>query len=306
MDLLHKTEVTPDQIDHLGHMNVQYYAAHARTGAEGLLASLGLVGDQQRTVVQRDTYVRHHREQLVGAALEVRGGVLEVSSDRVRLYEELVNATTNEVAATFVLSFELADRATRDRVAIERTVLQAAQHVLVALPAHGQSRSIELDEDPTERAPLLGVLRDRGLAMRQVRTIDPVECDEDGFVFRLAISELVWGGEPLPGREFRPLEPVAGGGQMGFATMETRATWARPARAGDRVQSFGAELDIQAKTMLSRNWLLDVDQGDLIAVFSVVNVAFDITTRRAIVIPDDVRRRLDGRFHADLGSVPAS
>ena len=33
VDVLYKTEVTPDQIDHLGHMNVRYYGAHARTGA---------------------------------------------------------------------------------------------------------------------------------------------------------------------------------------------------------------------------------------------------------------------------------
>ena len=98
MDVLHKTEVIPDQIDHLGHMNVRFYGEHARTGAEQLLASIGLVADDSRAVFGRDVYVRHHREQLVGAALEVRGGVLDASSDRIRLYEELVNREADEVA----------------------------------------------------------------------------------------------------------------------------------------------------------------------------------------------------------------
>ena len=55
MDVLHKTEVTPDQIDHLGHMNVRYYIAHARTGAEALLASIVLTSDDRQVVVGRDT-----------------------------------------------------------------------------------------------------------------------------------------------------------------------------------------------------------------------------------------------------------
>jgi acyl-CoA thioester hydrolase len=302
VDLLHKTEVTPDQIDHLGHMNVQYYGAHARTGAAGLLASLGLTSDERQTVVQRDTYVRHHREQLVGAPLEVRGGVLDASTARIRLYEELVGAATDEVAASFVLAFEVVDRGSRERVAIAEAVVEAAGQDTVSVPPHGRPRSIDLDADPTERAPSIEVLRQRGLELRRVRTVDPAVCDQDGFALPTAIAELVWGGEPAPGREFRPLEPLEDGALMGFATMETRTTWARFPRAGDRVQSFAAELDIQSKTMLSGHWLFDAERGDLLATFAVVNVAFDIDARRAIVIPDAVRRRLERRYHPDLGS----
>jgi acyl-CoA thioester hydrolase len=301
VDVLFETEVTPDQIDHLGHMNVRYYAAHARAGAERLFATLGLVPDEGRTVVQRDSYVRHHREQLVGARLEVRGAVLSASSDGVRVYEELVNAQTDEVAATFVLSFETSDRATRDRVGIEDAVVAAARAATTTLPDHGKPRSISLDEDPAARAPTLDVLRHHDLALRQVRPIDPAECDVDGYVLALAVPELVWGGEPVPGRAFRPLEELADGGQMGFATMETRATWVRLARVGERVQSFGAELEIREKTMLGRHWLLDVERGDLVAVFSVVSLAFDTATRRAVVIPDEVRRRMVSRLHPEFG-----
>ena len=104
---------------------------------------------------------------------------------------------------------------------------------------------------------------------------ESAEPDEDGVVPPTSIPELIWGGEPVAGAEFRPLEPLSGGGSMGFATMETRSTWAPAARWATRVQSFHAELDIQAKTMLTRHWLYDVDRAELVAV-SVVNVAFQI------------------------------
>lgn len=300
MDVLLITEVDPDQIDHLGHMNVMYYGTHARSGAERLLASVGLAPNEGRAVFQRDTYVRHHREQLEGAALEVRGAFLAASGDRVDLYEELVNAQNGDVAATFALSFELTDRLTRDRVSIDEGIVDAARAALTTLPEHGRPRSLSLDEDPIERAPTLDVVRENDLALRHVRMIDAAECDENGFVPATALPPLVWGGDSVAGREFRPLEPLAGGSQMGFATMETRATWARAARAGDQVQSYGAGVDIKEKTMVSRHWLFDVEQGDLLAVLSVVNLAFDLSTRRSTVIPDEVRERMASRLHPEL------
>ena len=41
MKVLHQTVVTPDQIDHLGHMNVRFYGVAARHGARALLGALG-------------------------------------------------------------------------------------------------------------------------------------------------------------------------------------------------------------------------------------------------------------------------
>lgn len=297
MDVLHKTEVTADQIDHLGHMNVRYYGEHARTAAVGLLASLGLDPDAPGAPVQRDTYTRHHREQLEGAPLEVRGGVLDATPERIRLYEELVNADTGDVAAAFVLGFAVP---AGEASPLTDEVLDAARSIAVAVPEHGRPRSISVDDEPGAGAPTLAVLRDRNLAMRLPRTVTAADAGGRAAVAPNALAELVWGGEPAPGREFRPLEPTSDGRQIGFAILETRATWRRDASVGDRVQSFGAELDIASKTMLSRNWLVDVERDELIGVFTVVNIAFDVGARRAVVIPDDVRRRLGRRLHPDL------
>jgi acyl-CoA thioesterase FadM len=220
------------------------------------------------------------------------------------VYEELVNPAADEVAATFVLAFDLVDRTSHEPVPIDEAVVRAARADTVTIPDYGRPRSISLDEDQTGSAPALEEMRERGLAIRQVRLIDDsVEADEDGVVSSAWLGELVWGGEPVPGGDFRPLEELPDGGTMGFATMETRSAWARPARRGDRVQSFAAQIDIQAKTMLSRHWLYDVDRAELIAVFTVVNVAFDTTARRAIVIPDVVRERIGQRLHPDLAGL---
>jgi acyl-CoA thioester hydrolase len=307
VDVLHEAEVTPDQIDHLGHMNVRFYAEYARTGAQHLLRSFGVdelaygEGALEGCVsLLQDTYVRHHREQLVGAPLQIRGGVLDASAHAIRIYEELANTTTGELAASFVLRFELADRATRTHVPFGAEVIDAALGSTVEMSERGRPRSISIDEDVAATSPTLTLARERDLAHRLERTIAIDECDDDGFVSTLALPELIWGGEPVPGRAFRPLEPLPGGGEMGFATLETRATWTRSVRAGARVLSCSAMVAMESKTMLTRNWLFDLDRGYAVGVFSVVNVAFDTGSRRAIVIPDEVRDRFARGFHPDL------
>ncbi len=252
MDVLYETEVTPDQIDHLGHMNVMFYGLHARVGADRLLASMGVTEDDDQVVIQRDSIVRHLHEQLVGSPLAVRGGVLHAAPDQaVRLYQELVNTATDEVAATFVSRFEAADRRRREPMPLDPAALDAARRKLVTPPAERLPRTIDIDQDPTVPAPSLAhppgagpghadpAAHRRGRRRRRRR----------GAVHQLAM--LIWGGQAAPGREFQPLADLADGVQMGFATLESRATWARPARAGDQVQSFGAEIDLRAKTLVT-------------------------------------------------------
>jgi acyl-CoA thioesterase FadM len=298
MDVLYRTEVTPDQIDHLGHLNVRYYGMHARAAAEGYLAARGT---PPASVVQRDTYVRHHHEQFVGSPLEVRGGVLDARPDRIRLYEELVNADTGDLAASFVLAFE--------PTGTPAPALDAAEDggpaAWVELPPHGRPRSISLDEEVLGGWPTLDVMRERDLAHRQERTIVAEEAGADGVVPASSMPDLVWGGQPTPGRAFQLFHELPGGGQMGLATMETRATWARPVLVGDRVQSFAAGLTVGEKTLLTRCWLFDVARGDVLGVFTVLNLAFDTTARRSVVIPEDARRRFVAGLQPDLVAPPA-
>ncbi len=301
MELLHSTEVTPDQIDHLGHMNVRFYGMHAATGARVLAASLGLLDDGDRALVHRDHYVRHHHEQLVGAPLEVHGGVVDVDAGRVRLYEELRNVDTGDVAAAFVVGLEVVDRATRAAVAIPGGVARAAASRLVAIGEHGTPRSIRLDEDVHASAPALAELQRRGLAMREVRAITEAEADGDGYVEAVRLPDLVWGGIPTEGAAFEPFHEGPDGIRIGWATMEMRFTWGQMPRVGDRVQSFGAEVSLAAKTMVSRHWVLDVDDGTVAGTFTIVSLAFDVAARRAVEIPDHVRARLTENLHEDLG-----
>jgi acyl-CoA thioesterase FadM len=299
MDELLTSTVTQDQIDHLGHMNVHYYAVLARAGAGELVERLTAGDGRGPRSWVRDVYVRHHREQLLGAPLVVRGGVLDATAARVRAYEELANLDTGEVAATFVLGIDPID-GRRHPSSFPGVLVERARSQMVEVPDHGQSRSISFEDDPVQGAPTLEELVDKDLAQREPRVLSGDECDDDGWYLAEQMLPLVWGGVPLAGHEFQPFHETEDGATLGWATMETRSTWSRLPRAGDRVQSFGAEVGLGAKTMTSRHWVYDLERAELVCALSIVNLAFDVTARRSLAIPEALRESFLRRIQPDL------
>jgi len=87
---------------------------------------------------------------------------------------------------------------------------------------------------------------------------------------------------------------------MGWASMETRMGIARLPRLGDRIQSFSAVLTVADKVLHNIMWAYDVDRGDLLVTFEVVNLAFDIAARRPMTIPDHIRADEERLVQADL------
>jgi acyl-CoA thioesterase FadM len=246
-------------------------------------------------IVFTDLYTRHFREQLLGANLEVWGGVLEVRDEALRMYSELVNVDREELAATFVNVLQIQDADTGARLPLPENVLKSARDAIVPWPVRGRPRSIELDCDLL--ALPLGDARAHGLEWRKPRVIGDDECGPDGLFRSDFYRHLVWGGERI---DSHPLPPLDKKRTTGWATMESRAFFAEIPKSGTHVQCFGAEIELGAKTRHARYWIYDLDRETLLCTSTILNVAFDIPTRKAIEIPDDERARLALRLHPDL------
>ena len=295
--LLCEDTVSDDEIDRNGHLNVRFYAARALRATQTLAASLGLDASCERSrvsLVVTDAFTRYHREQLAGARLAVRGGVIAVDADRLRLYLELSNRETEELSATFVHETRLLDR----RTGAFRTLpepLGPMRARVASWPDRGRPRTLDLDPP---RPLALAEARRRGLALRQDRAITSDECDSHGFLLPERQADLFWwggrsrdrSGEPLPG--WRP--------GFGWVTLESRSVLARLPRVGTRIQSFGAEVEVARKTTHRRHWTFDRDRGDLVGVSSMINLGFDVVARRSREIPPDVRRELEAEHQPDL------
>ena len=303
LTITHRSEVTEDQIDHLGHMNVRFYGVNAAAGTAAILDALGApAGVRIRPV---DIYTRHHREQLLGAPLVVRSGVVEVLDHGIRIYHELANEGTGALAATFVHRVR-AENERGEPIAFPTATADAARAQLTDIPAHGSTRSISLATDPVASAPTLATLRTRDLAMRKIRAVSEEECNADGTYIPAFAPMLTWGGEPANDRIPEMVHEGPDGLRMGWASMETRMLIGRLPRLGDRIQSFSAVIALADKTSHRIQWAYDVDRGDLLTTFEVVNLAFDIGARGPMSIPAHIRESETLVLNTDLAPRAAS
>jgi acyl-CoA thioesterase FadM len=293
----HTSTVTEDQIDHLGHMNVRFYAVNAHAGTRAVLADLPGWGDRPFEV--DDTYTRHRREQLLGTDLEVRSAVLSATESELRLHHELRNAGTDELAATFVHGLRPLG-ADGLAAAVPADVVAVAAPEAIEQPEYAAPRTISLDHDLLAATPSLELVLERGLAMRQPRLVTAEECDERGR-YRVEMAPmLTWAGEPVGGQPGDALNETSSGQLMGWAAMETRIQVGTLPHVGERIQSFGASVALHDKVMHRVHWVYDADTGVLLTAFENVSMAFDIRARRPMSIPDGYRQREEERVHPDL------
>jgi acyl-CoA thioesterase FadM len=292
----HESQVTEDQIDHLGHMNVAFYALNAQAGTRALLADLP--GWDGRPAIVDDIYTRHHREQLLGTPLVVRSAVLAAGRLGLRLHHELAAADSGVLAATFVHGVEPLDESGR-RATLPDDVVAVLAGEVVPAPDYAATRTLSLEHDPLDGAPALATVVERGLQMREERRITAAECDDAGR-YRIEMAPmLTWGGEPVNGRP-GPIQEAVGGVRMGWASMETRIRFGLMPRVGARIQSFGAGVAVHDKVTHRVHWTYDLDTEQLLTAFEAVSLAFDIGARRPMRIPEAHRQQELDTLQPDL------
>jgi acyl-CoA thioester hydrolase len=300
--LLHEATVAEEEIDHLGHMNVRFYLEKALAASWALAAEHGVSPKACRemgaSLELRDVFTRHYREQLGGAQLIVMGGVLAVQADGLRLYHELLNPERDERAATFVHEMKLRDLATRAPRPLPEMLAKSAGNARVEWPVHGRPRTLDLQRLP----PVISLeeVRKRGLAVRAERLVRSDECDAQGFFIASNYQDLVWGGDPGESRLAGVPVFETEGGKFGWAVLESRGVVNELPRAGARIQSFGAEVELGRKTSFRHHWVFDVESGTPLCTSSILNLAFDLGARRAIEIPPALRETLEVNHHPDL------
>ena len=301
------SEVRPEEIDGLGHMNVRFYMERAQRANRLLLAELGVGADEGEApgvrVTQSDTYVRYHREQFKGQLLSVNGGVLSTDGSSLRAFYEVTNPARGEIAATFIIVSTLRDRATGVAAPLPVDARAAAEASRIELPEYGRPRTIDLKAprlDLTYAAVASRVPEDGDpMSRRSEWTVAPETCDEHGNL--ADTGALMFGGwrQPSP-EEMRKHGPMTfvgdDGHRLGWASLETRMVRAGQARAGDVLSSIGAEVGLHAKVRHSRRWLFNVTSGQLVSLNDNVSIALDLDARRAIDIPPSIRRQIEASF----------
>lgn len=296
MQTYYEGRVEEPDIDNLGHMNVRVYARKAAAATHAMIASLGLdraALDQSGSVIQMlDGHTRFYREQLEGAPLEVRGGVLEAAPHALTLYLELSNPESGDLAATFRSLVTLHDGASLALVDFPEDVLTAARDLIVDWPAHGRPRSLTLE--PWTPHVKLDAVDASGLTQRfEPRTIGESDCDAHGFLNISSGESLAFYRMPIKWHGPTPDFVPPGGQRRGIATVESRQVVFTVPRLGDSLVTHSVIVEVGAKQMQFRHWSFNGETGEPFAVLAQFGLGFDMEARRSSDFPPDMRAKLE-------------
>lgn len=104
--------VYPNQIDHMGHMNVQWYTAKFDEATWHLFSAVGItnhyIKDNQRGMAALEQITKYKSEITAGELLVIKSSILEVKDKTLRFLHVMYNAETEEeVASSELLAVHL-------------------------------------------------------------------------------------------------------------------------------------------------------------------------------------------------------
>lgn len=109
--------VYPSQIDHMGHMNVQWYAAKFDEATWHLFSAVGItnkyIQDHQRGMAALEQSTKYKSEAIAGDLLVIKSQIVEVTDKTLRFLHVMHNAETEKEVATSELLAVHLDRLKR-------------------------------------------------------------------------------------------------------------------------------------------------------------------------------------------------
>lgn len=282
------------ECDEMGHMNVQFYMAKSSDAAFNLRVALGMSAREQAakgtTLVALDHHIRFHREMMTSDLVSISSGIVDVSDRTLTLYQEMTNALTGAVTATFVVQAGHLDLAARKLVSWRDETRTLADGIRVEVPEIAQPRVLARERFDrnvtTQRADMFRMI----VSNRSV--CNAWECDTNGHMnarfYMARFSECqghLWAHIGIP-RQMQMARNLA------TATTEYRLVHFRELSAGDTVVVRTGLFGINERTVHFKHWMFEGETGMPVAAAEGIALLFDKGARRSIVIPDDVRAKM--------------
>ncbi|MCC5859236.1 MAG: acyl-ACP thioesterase [Ectothiorhodospiraceae bacterium] len=280
------------ECDDMGHMNIQFYVDKATGALEVLSRRLGLPasdpGQAGPRLVVREHHIRFLREQLPGAPIVIHAGVLDTDGDQMRIYFEMRNPATEQVAATLVARTELADPE-RGVQPLPPELRERAEALRTELPEHGAPRGLELD--PPRKPLTLREADEWGLLATYLTPLEPQLVDSQGYMFTRGYIGVI--SDSIPNFLSHMGNWDRSGSRIGGAALEYRVVYRQRARQGCVLALRTGLRHVGPKAYTFCHWLFDNDTGQAVASAEAVAVMFDLEARRAIAIPEERRGPLE-------------
>jgi acyl-CoA thioester hydrolase len=282
------------ECDVMGHMNVRHYVSRALEASNWLALELGLgpayVREHGAALVPTDQHIRFVRELPAGTPFSIHGVVVYRRGETFRFYQEIRNLGLGVVAATIVTDMVLADTRTGAPRSLPSGIADAAAPLAGAVPDHAAPRGLGFGA-PREPMSLKDAV-DLGLSLTHKGSVQVEECTKHGLMRADGVIARIWDGVPnSPAHGIRRAGQASG--KIGSAALEYRLVYHRPVLTGDLLTVRSGLKAVGSKTTTWTHWLFDGESGAAVAAAEAVGVSFDLATRKAVDMEEEVRRALE-------------
>lgn len=299
IELAH-SKVLPSESDLNGHMSVQHYVARATDCLPVLGVELGLGPRRCRELnielAATEHHLRFHNELGPEAGYSIAGGILGIENEQLRLYQEIRDIASGDVAATVITMVAAVDSASRTRRPLPPTLSAPAASLIVDLPDHGAPRG--LDSGPPRPRPVWDEAERLGLMTAQQRTVIAEECDGHGFFTARGMMQRVTEATP---HQFARLNWPARN-DVGWIVLESRLVYHASPRLGDVLTLRCGVVAIGSKTTRWVHWVMDRETGEAVATVAAAIALFDLAARKVVTMDDSLRQCLESCLVPELSA----
>ena len=289
------------ECDMNGHMNVQFYIAHAMDGLRVLGQTLGIGPDYQRDLgaglLPVEQHIRYHRERHPGDPFCIRTGILAAKLEQLQVVQEMRSIPDDSLIATFVSHVQLQDLRSRDTIHLPPAALETAASYQVELPEHAAIRGVS--SAPLRRRPTLQEATELGLLSTQTSIVSQHEDDGFGHMSIQGFMARVSDAYPVLMASIPAFQHIDQHG-LGGAALEYRFSYYQVPQVNDIVTIRSGVSGVASKTYNFCHWLFDAASTACLATAEVVAIPLDLKTRRAVALPEENRRELSTQVIAGL------
>jgi len=287
------------ECDEMGHLNVRFYVVRALEGLVGLASALGMPrafsATAGATLMIREQHIRFLREAMAGAALHMRGWVVDMGETEARLVQVLYHAS-GEPAASFQTVVSHVTPHDGRAFAWTDEARGRAASLTAPIPDFAAARSVDLG--PVECQASLARADAFGLAHISSGAVLTRDCDVFGRMSAEHFIGRVSDGIPrLAGlsREVVVAAAAERPARVGGAVLEYRLIHLGWPRAGDRIEIRSGLAGVDARTQRLVHWMVDPDLGRVWGAAEAVTVTLDLDKRKIVPVAPAAQAELNAR-----------
>ncbi len=282
-----RTVVNTWECDENAHLNVQFYFAHFDTAGKQFAAICGF--DPADLGPRTVRHVRYHKELRAAELVHVTSAYVPDGPHPVTIVHQMFDPLNGWLAATALDGY-----APGDRAALDLSKLPAIEMPEAALPR-------SFDAAPSNVAPETATLLAAGGAVTFRGALLPRDGDVDGgSLDQSYISCLTNGASHAWEHGGLTARWLAEQG-FGRVAVEMKLSYASRFSIGEPVHMVTVFTGLSSKAFTFSHYLFETRSGRLAATADVAGLAMDHATRRAVVLPDAMRERIQSLAEAAKG-----